>query len=426
MADFTPIKETNMSLNRRELLFKLALAGLVPWPLLDEINFAAADAGPLRNLKSEANCPMILTFQMPGSWDVCLAWDPKDREEKDPQGNKIFDQPYAIADLETLQGITLGPAAESLKKYAAEMTIINGIDMGANQEHNLDTFLAGRPDARSLGEGYFQSKFATQHPLIRKKVIPHLYLNYDGGFYAGSTPESTLVASPKDFADLSQPQPGQDFSLVLDWLNLGSATAEKAGAFREAALNAGEVSSKLKDQSVPVEGKTPEDLAMFLSSLMKTDLLGSATVSFDRLFQLDTHSDHYREHQLEGACEYVSNAMGALELALEGTDLWQNVCVVLVSEFCRTPKLNRAEGKDHNTATNSLVVIGGPQAKGCFGASGYRSSEETHGALPISPLTGRRDPTGLILTPSVVLAALAKNFGVNLDPGLPDLPFLRP
>ena len=105
-----------MQMNRRELLMLSAAGAALSASAhaFGDTRGAGAASGLLGNAPSGRqskrnevdfqNDELILYFQMPGAWDVCLAWDPKDRNSVTPGGLKVTDQPYEFGQLERTAG----------------------------------------------------------------------------------------------------------------------------------------------------------------------------------------------------------------------------------------------------------------------------------------------------------------------------------
>ena len=66
-----------LSLNRRQLV--QTAAGLVPLALLPRL--AYAQRGPGTVLEADPEAHFFLFIQIFGAWDVCLAFDPKNRDD---------------------------------------------------------------------------------------------------------------------------------------------------------------------------------------------------------------------------------------------------------------------------------------------------------------------------------------------------------
>ena len=177
----------------------------------------------------------------------------------------------------------------------------------------------------------------------------------------------------------------QSLELLTRLLSLETGSALNSGKFASATADEVLLSQAIAGKPLPTRVDDPEQLAGFISTLALAGVLGSATVSTNRMFNFDTHSQHYQDHPLERANAFIAGVLAKLSQISVGPamSLLDRTTVVLFSEFARTPLLNSDAGKDHNISTNSLVLFGGNFARGVFGASGVRSEQETHAALPV-------------------------------------------
>ncbi|MEZ6189061.1 MAG: DUF1501 domain-containing protein [Planctomycetota bacterium] len=72
----------------------------------------------------------------------------------------------------------------------------------------------------------------------------------------------------------------------------------------------------------------------------------------------DTHQDCFTRHR--DLCGQLDRGLGALVADLRQRGLWKKTVVVLLSEFGRTPRINKDEGRDHFAVGWSVVLGGGP------------------------------------------------------------------
>lgn len=135
----------------------------------------------------------------------------------------------------------------------------------------------------------------------------------------------------------------------------------------------------------------------------------------------DTHSDNFNQLK-QKLLPPFDRAYAALLDDLSQRGLLDETLVVCLGEFGRTPKINKAAGRDHWAACNSVVLAGGGVRGGqVYGASDRQAAYPAHSpvtpqdlaatiyhALGIDPRTELRDPLNrpLPLTSGQPLGAL--------------------
>jgi hypothetical protein len=416
-----------MTITRRQ--FAASTMGLVSLSMLSRL--AKAQQLGQQFLRSEVEPHFVLYIQIYGAWDVCLAFDPKDRDLKLPDGERSFDQPYAMNEVRNFGGIPLAPQGQVLGQYADRLAVINGINMEADNGHIVDNMMTGFQNGRSMGVPYIQAIVAKNHPFIKQRSVPHLYTSYDGQFLAGPYANSSISAAPKDFlAFIGSSNEGDNADMETLRLMLEDyrgklptpGNRKLFGSYVNGVTSALNVNKTLKDYGFdpPEDVEAPEGLGNLLGQLFASGILGSATLSFGSKFQFDTHSNHYADHPLDKALIEVDSICKQLQKVKldENHSVFEKTTIVLAAEFARTPRLNSFDGKDHNFRTNSLVAIGNKVRPGVYGASGQREESgtmEAHAALPIDLITGKPRTDGDIVLAKNVWAGFGSVLGVNLS-----------
>lgn len=88
----------------------------------------------------------------------------------------------------------------------------------------------------------------------------------------------------------------------------------------------------------------------------------------------DTHSDNFTKHK-DPLLPNLDRGFSALLRDLEQRGLLDETLVVCLSEFGRTPTINKNAGRDHWAACNSVVLAGAGVAGGhVYGASDHRAA----------------------------------------------------
>src|SRR4029077_3894495 len=78
----------------------------------------------------------------------------------------------------------------------------------------------------------------------------------------------------------------------------------------------------------------------------------------------DTHANNFRDLKQKLLPPFDLGFSALLE-DLDGRGLLGETLVVCLGEFGRTPKINKAAGRDHWAACNSVVLAGGGVRPGC-------------------------------------------------------------
>ena len=134
-------------ITRRQFVSRAATCATVPM---------GAQMVAARNDNGRAADPHFFIFmQVYGAWDVCLVFDPKDRDSVMPNGERQFDQPYGMSEVrEYANGLRLPPDGYPLGSYADRFAIINGIDMQVDNGHIVDAMMSGFQSPRVLNQPF--------------------------------------------------------------------------------------------------------------------------------------------------------------------------------------------------------------------------------------------------------------------------------
>ena len=411
--------------SRRQFLIRSA-AGATSLPFLLQAPWlmAADDSRP-----TEPH--FFLFYQMVGAWDVCLAFEPKDRDARDADGERLFDQPYTMSEVRQVGVHQLPPDGMMLRPITDRLAIINGINMEIDNGHIIDAAAAGVQGPRSKNAPFVQAMVAHSHPYVSRCPLPHLFASYGNGFFAGPYGETTVKATPQDIGSILQSErrfvdPRTEVDLLARMHashadRLPAASRKTFGLYEAATRGVSDLKRRWaarSDQDMPSGDQLnqPGPLGTFLGHLFASGVTGSVTLHSSYMF--DTHSRHYDEHPLRQALTDIMAIHGSLEQMplSDNTSVADRTTFVLLSEYCRTPRLNSFEGKDHNFHTNSLVLFGHNVPAGVWGHSGPdAASKNSHTARPIDFDTGKPSESGSILKMANVWAGLGPVFGTSMS-----------
>ena len=168
--------------------------------------------------------------------------------------------------------------------------------------------------------------------------------------------------------------------------------------------------------SDPIRGRLPGKVTSIAPRLSGV----SAAAYLDSRIDWDTHdtiADQGTSH------EQLFSELLKISQRLEETGLLARTTVAVLSEFTRTPKLNKQPepGKDHWPLTSALV-FGGSIKPGRYG-----TTDDGLGAVPVRMDDGTQSDRGRLLQFDNFAAGLLTHLGVAHTPWIPTVePFRGP
>ncbi|MCX6129812.1 MAG: DUF1501 domain-containing protein [Proteobacteria bacterium] len=408
-------------ISRRKLIKQSLLSALAPGVVSMPTLLASTR-------ETEVKDPHFIVFvQIYGAWDVCLAFDPKDRDLLLSDARQAFDQPYSMQQVKQFGPHLLAPDGFALGGFADRLTVINGIDMELDGGHTPQIVMSGDLQALSQAKPSIQAILSERHPYARARLIPHLYGSYDGFFLPGPFGSKTIVISADDaFRVLSGSRKFDTLSDISASTRSMAALysgldRQRLGQYVKAVDQALELRLRLNQGNVPLEiPSNGQSLGSFIGTLFKREVLGAFTWSLGETFGFDTHSDHYAQHPLKAALGEIAALCTQLQTIPwnENSSIFDHTTVVVAAEFSRSPRLNSSAGKDHNFRSNSLLLIGKNVQGARFGQSGEFPIAgfplEGHVGLPIDYKTGRYSRDGDRLFMRNIWAGCSDILGVDL------------
>ncbi|HMY56724.1 MAG TPA: DUF1501 domain-containing protein [Pseudomonadota bacterium] len=436
-------------MNRRDFVKTLTLgstAAALGTPLY------RAFAGP--DVASEE---FFLFIHAQGAWDVTVGLDPRNERiglVEPASTNTIDPAPirrwtsrttpldgtsalsgYSFELVRPASGpLVFGPAIGELLRHAARLTVINGIAMNtvshqdgtaysATGRHlagsktvapSIDTMMADSFGATQLLPAVsinYPSSFVGQG--LDRRVVP---LAISGiGTLAASLRRSTVYESAqardgvtamlsqeaKDLVGLSA-NPDVMNGMYLQYEGLRRMNRENlVDLFTDAYLK-----TKYPNFSYPTMNASV-NAAFALESLARNV---SRCVSF-AYGSFDTHFTNYRQQPLlqQNLFDMLAVMLDYLDVIPHptkmGSKLSEHTHILVVSDFCRTPMINAAQGRDHYPNNSALVIS--PKFKGnmSFG----KADEEQ-----LLPLPAKAFSDGMrAVTPPDVLATFVGAMGAN-------------
>jgi hypothetical protein len=424
--------------------------------------FAGSQAGPVLRALAATTAPALagakddffVFIHAAGGWDVTLFADPRNEkrgivdpattENTDVRELRLWvDAPFD-GDVKSFQlvqpkgcAIPFGPGIGGLVDHADRLCVVNGLAMntvshpdGAAYVSTGRHLVGGRAPASSI-----DTMMANE--LGREQLMPTISLDFPS-FYVGDALDRRVV--PLRIGQvgtltrlLHRPsfyETGADRDAIgkvlADEARELAAKADDAEVFEGMALQYEGVrrmlGEKLEEALSPaalkkaypeLDGKAKLHGARalglaFAAEAMRRNLVRCTSLAFTGF---DTHASNYRQqaHLQQEMFDLIAAFLQILDRTPHptrgGEKLADRTHVLIVSDFCRTPQINLAGGRDHYP-TGSAVVIS-PRFVGnrVFGASD---------AAQLLPVATRKFQDGTrAIAPPDLLATFVSAFGAN-------------
>jgi uncharacterized protein DUF1501 len=404
---------------------------------------AAALARPRRTLWAAPSPPAddyFLFIHAAGGWDVTLWADPRNErrglvepastDNTDIAGLAHWKSAALDGDTDTFEplassdsALVLGPAIGALYDLRSRLTIINGLAMNTVSHPDGTAYSAtgrhlagGRAPASSVD-------VAVANELGAAQLLPAVAVQFPSSFVGERLDRRAIplrVASAatiaKSLARSDAYLGAADRAAVTDVLGaearaLGAAsiypeTYERLASQTAAqpALVGGALEAAFTQKALVAaypqfdyKSRTQAQGALsaaFAVEAMRRDVV--RTVGFS-LGGLDTHNQNYKQHAatLQDLFGVIAALVGLLDATphphKQGAKLADHAHILVFSEFCRTPQINLAGGRDHYPNNSALVIS--PRFRGGV-AFGKTDAEQllpadaktfADGARPIAP-----------------------------------------
>jgi hypothetical protein len=431
--------------SRRRFLQVLGAAGAGA-ALTQPVMNAFADPGV-------ASDEFFIFIHAAGGWDVTLWSDPRNQPVGliDPastdtvvtdgltqwQNDTPFDGDTSSFKLIKSGNFVFGPAIGNLLDKASRMTLFNGVAMNT-VAHPDGTYFSstgrhlagGRPVATSI-DTLVANEFGTS------QLFPGISVNFPSTFLDHKLDQRALPLRVTSIGTIGKSMTRSNsfttaadrdsvtVALSAEALDL-AASAQDPGIFQgfdlqyqalRKMLNAGLIdlfdANKLKaaQPDFNYTGKYQGPIAInaaFAVEAMKRNVVRSVSFATN---SHDTHNTNYRNHGqiLQETLNLISTLVDRLDATPHPTKpndkLSDHTHILVVSEFCRTPQINVAGGRDHYPNNSALVISPKFQGNTVFGKS------DPEQLLPMDAGTFA-DGTRAVAPPDI-LATLLAAFGVD-------------
>lgn len=387
-------------MNRRQLLGMLGFGGVAT--LCRRVTAAAATAA--------SPADYFIFIHAAGGWDVMLWADPRNER-------KGLVEPPSLANtnvgglerwktagntfepIVSPTGQRFGPAIGQLYELRDRLTIVNGIAMNTVSHDDGTTFsTTGR---HRIGGAVPESSIDVliANELGAGQLMPDIAVRFPSS-YVGTKLDGRSIPLRVDSVDAVTRAfaRSQHFLRAADRTAITSVLTDEAAELAAAtgAAEFSQLASQHRDVSALVSG----DITETFSSRRLQELypefeyrgrLGDAPVAAAFAIEaikrnmvrcvgfalggLDTHTANHRHHALtlQEIFGVVATTLKLLDKIphprLRNTKLSERTHLLVVSEFCRTPQINPAGGRDHYPNNSALIVSPRFRAGRTFGTT---------------------------------------------------------
>jgi hypothetical protein len=393
----------------------------------------------------------FIVIHQAGGWDVTLWADPRNQAQGLIQPatsdtcqidgvtgwvNQAFDSDTTTFQMITKGNYQYGPALGSLIELTDRFTIINGISMNT-VSHPDGTYFSstgrhlagGRPVAASI-DTILANQFGTEQLLPVVSVnFPSTFIgrNLDGRAVplrvaditavAKSINRSTLYDTADDRAAVTQLLADESAALAARSYDpsLFGGLAEQYGSLQQmlgddsrALFDANKL--KMAHPSFNYAGKYQGSHVINASFAIEAIRRRMVRCMSFAMSSCDTHNSNYRFHPLilQETFEMIATLVKEMDVTtFDGSSdkLSDHVHILVISEFCRTPQINLAGGRDHYPNNSALVIS--PKFRGNF----HYGASDPEQLLPLD--SGTFTDGSRAITPADLLATFVGSVGID-------------
>ncbi|MFT4625420.1 MAG: hypothetical protein ACI8PZ_004088 [Myxococcota bacterium] len=376
----------------------------------------------------------FIFFYAGGGWDPLAVFDP----HFDSDGSDMDDDTELgeVGGHRFTAGVERDDVARFFTRWGRRTAIVNGVDnhtvghLSGSQFALTGTSASGFPDWPTVLAANSPIEYPLPHVVFSGPSFPGNYgqavVRAGGGTLLGLI-DGSLVGQ----ADAPQPvtPPTTDRlidSVVFDRVADFAAGQTGEGRRRADALvrnieRSMELEGRRFEASLDDLGNTVLDQAVKASELMRLGLTRCAMIRMDGGY--DTHGGNLPQAiNQNGFLAMLDDLYAHLASSPGQSARWliDEVVVVALSDFGRTPRLNGAQGRDHWPFTTTLV--GGA---GVVGNRAHGVTDPGLVGLPIDLATGRASESGMMLGCENVGVSLLQLGGVDPSKVLPGIDPLR-
>ncbi len=388
-------------------------------------SLALGAASLLPSARAEVGERKFLFFFAGGGWDTTAVFDPHygsenvDMEEESELGE--------VGNLDFTGGPNRQRVSRFFRKWAGKTAIVNGMDCHSVGHDSAANFVMTGTSASSYSDwptliaASSRNDYPMPHVVFSGPAFPgtrgetvvragggRLISLLNGAIVGQSDAPAPLVSSPADrIADAYTYRRVARFAEArMEGLGGARALSLQDNLERAMELEGRRFEAGLDDLGTDMRAQALQAIELFRLGLSRTAMVGIAG-------GWDTHANNLRQGmQFEDFFAVLDEVMERLSTTPGTYKPWMSdeVTIVALSEFGRTPLLNGGNGKDHWPFSSALVVGAGVAGNRRVGAT-----DEGLVGIPVDFSTGLADDNGDMLG--------CENLGVtllrmaSLDPG---------
>jgi hypothetical protein len=368
-----------------------------------------------------------------GGWDTTTVLDPHFSDGVDMDIDTVLGEAGGVR---YTSGMDREPLDEFFTKYHKRVAIINGIDPHSVGHDSGTQFMLTGTSASSYSD--WPTTLAAASTI--EYPLPHVV--FSGPSFAGNEGSSVVRAgggtllqlmdgSINGRSDQPSPNPAPPIDDIIDdfvYKRVADFASQQQGMARQRAdglLSNIERSMELEGRQFEAGldnlGNTFLDQALKATEMFRLGLSRCAMISIPGGY--DSHGNNMvQAPQQVSYITALHDVMDHMAKTPGHTTPWliDEVTIVCMSEFGRTPKLNGGGGKDH-WPYNSVLVAGA-------GVAGNQTLGSTDGGLIAGPIdfkNGQSNSSGQMLGCEHVGTALLKIGGIDPSKVLPGVDVLE-
>lgn len=370
---------------RRQFLGKVAVGSLA-------LGGISALRSPLAAETLRQEQKRVLVFNMAGGLSQLESWDPKPAT---PTGGPFRAIPTSVP------GVHVSELLPETAKIMDRLLLVRGVNTSEN-DHGKGQYMMQTGRRRTPAEDHprLGAVFAKALESEQLDLPGHIHVTASGGGsrsadsaylgprYAslqvgnGSPPSHTTLAE-----GLTEPVDAQRQELRRQLS--GGFLKRRRTAATDAYMQSYDQALRLMQRrsAFDVSNESAEDQERYGSyDLGRQCLLARRLLERGALFvqvshsNYDTHAENFNFH-LEQVNEF-DRSFAATIRDLDERGMLESTLVIVMSEFGRTPNINRHYGRDHWSNAWSIAMAGcGVQAGGVFGATNEHGTEVVDGQV---------------------------------------------
>ncbi len=336
-----------MKFNRRNFLTitggslsSLFLSGLTPGLR----TFARAD-----ELNSNNPDHFFVLVRIEGGADVILGLDPKVPKQGLTEEDVFIG--YSPDKIFKSGNLLLGPACSPLYPFAKDLLVVNGIFMTEGDLGHDSKFLASGTLERNIPSYPFNLAQAFQGG------------DTFGVLTSGTSGDGNTNGIPQaQLSDLAQGRITENrgvYKTISDWSEIHDPEKVGISKLMSGVLKSGKIGPNFQQYFEKAQGNNSEYRA--LAAAFATGGAKQAEISLGFVSELDSHFDHLVRHlpAQTNVWNRVADLFSVFKKAeYKDGSLFDHTTFMVVTDMSRTPALNAQKGKDHNGATNSILMAG--------------------------------------------------------------------